>query len=77
MDKVSVLYTHFINTINQNPVVQTLLADQPFRFGERRTAGEGCRARTSIRMVGYVFEPTPKVVLDACCPITFNIRFSR
>src|SRR5436305_7004600 len=32
VDKVSVVYTHFINTINQRPTVQTLL---PIDHGER------------------------------------------
>ena len=32
VDKVSVLYTHFINTINQRTVVQTLLPISSFRF---------------------------------------------
>src|SRR6476661_9140789 len=30
VDKVSVLYTHFINTVNQKPVVQTLLPISAF-----------------------------------------------
>src|SRR5256885_11650421 len=32
VDKVSVLYTHFVNTINQTPVVQTLLPISDFNL---------------------------------------------
>src|SRR5438046_6281562 len=34
VDKVSVLYTHFINTINQQPVVQTLLPISDFTLAK-------------------------------------------
>ncbi len=33
VDKVTVLYTHFVNTINQKPVAQTLLPIDRFAFG--------------------------------------------
>ena len=43
VDKVSVLFTHFINTINQKPVVRTLLPISSFELsaaagGERDSA---------------------------------------
>ena len=41
MDKVSVLYTHFINTINQRPVVQTLLPISSFDLPKARSRS-GC-----------------------------------
>jgi F-type H+-transporting ATPase subunit gamma len=66
VDKVSVLYTHFINTINQKAVVQTLLPISDFNLvqGEQaETSAEGADP-----MVGYVFEPSPEAVLDVMLP---------
>ena len=64
VDKVSVLYTHFINTISQRTVVQTLLPisgfDLPKKHGE---ADEGVDP-----MLGYVFEPNAAAVLDSMLP---------
>src|SRR2546421_6802144 len=55
VDKVSVLYTHFINTINQKPVVQTLLPISRFDLPK----GEGKEGTTDDvdPMLGYIFEP--------------------
>src|SRR5207244_11900318 len=36
--KVSILYTHFINTINQRPVVETLLPISSFDLPKRESA---------------------------------------
>jgi F-type H+-transporting ATPase subunit gamma len=66
VDKVSVLYTHFINTINQRPVVQTLLPISSFDLPQREPA-ESAR-ETWDPMLGYVFEPTAEIVLDAMLP---------
>jgi F-type H+-transporting ATPase subunit gamma len=67
VDKVSVLYTHFINTINQKPVAQTLLPISPFDLP--KTAGAGETAGGSADpMLGYLFEPTPEAVLDVMLP---------
>ena len=67
VDKVSVLFTHFVNTINQRPVVQTLLPISDFgaaQTAEDKVAGEEHRDP----MGGYLFEPTPEVVLDFMLP---------
>jgi F-type H+-transporting ATPase subunit gamma len=66
VDKVSVLYTHFINTITQKPVVQTLLPISSFDLpqGEAKESGESA----GDPMVGYTFEPTPEAVLDVMLP---------
>jgi len=66
VDKVSVLYTHFINTINQLTTVQTLLPISSFDLpkGEATKAeGEGVDP-----MLGYVFEPNAEGVLDSMLP---------
>ena len=66
VDKVSVLYTHFINTVNQRSVVQTLLPISAFDLpkGEK---GEGATEDIDP-MLGYVFEPSAELVLDAVLP---------
>lgn len=62
VDKVSVLYTHFINTINQRPTVQTLLpisaSDLPQVDNES----------TTDPLLGYIFEPTAERVLEGMLP---------
>jgi F-type H+-transporting ATPase subunit gamma len=68
VDKVSVLYTHFINTISQRTVVQTLLPissfDLPKKHGESaESADEGVDP-----MLGYIFEPNAAGVLDVMLP---------
>ncbi len=66
VDKVSVLYTHFINTINQKPVVRTLL---PISSFDLTAKSEGVASDESgDPMIGYVFEPTPEAVLDIMLP---------
>jgi F-type H+-transporting ATPase subunit gamma len=71
VDKVSVLYTHFINTVNQKPVVQTLLPISAFDLPKGEKA-EGA-AEDVDPMLGYVFEPSAELVLDAVLP--YYIQF--
>jgi len=62
VDKVSVLYTHFINTINQRPTVRTLLpidhSDLPKNESES----------ASDPLLGYIFEPSAERVLESMLP---------
>src|SRR6187399_2274910 len=67
VDKVSVLYTHFINTINQKPLVQTLLPITEFHvmgLAPDSSATDG----SNDPMGGYLFEPTAEAVLDVILP---------
>ena len=66
VDKVSVLYTHFINTISQRSVVQTLLPISSFDLPKSETAQAESEAHDP--MIGYVFEPNAEVVLDSMLP---------
>jgi len=66
VDKVSVLYTHFINTVNQRPVVQTLLPISAFDLPKGEKV-EGA-ADDVDPMLGYVFEPNAERVLDGVLP---------
>src|SRR2546428_10033021 len=67
VDKVSVLYTHFINTINQRPVVETLFPISSFDLPKSESA-EGATEDVDP-MLGYVFEPIAEVLLDATLPL--------
>jgi F-type H+-transporting ATPase subunit gamma len=67
VDKVSVLFTHFINTINQQPAVQTLLPISRFELPGRK-AEEGAPTETTDPMLGYIFEPSAEGVLDVMLP---------
>ena len=66
VDKVSVLYTHFINTINQRAVVQTLLPISGFDLPKAESS-EGAKEHVDP-MIGYVFEPNAETVLDVMLP---------
>ena len=66
VDKVSVLYTHFINTINQRSVVQTLLPISSFDLPKSESDE---KAKQDVDpMLGYVFEPNAETVLDMMLP---------
>jgi F-type H+-transporting ATPase subunit gamma len=66
VDKVTVLYTHFINTINQKPVVQTLLPISSFDLPKKHD--ESTEGEDVDPMLGYVFEPRAEAVLDVMLP---------
>lgn len=68
VDKVSVLFTHFINTINQKPVVRTLLPISSFELPQATSEGEAASQDGTDPMIGYLFEPTPEGVLDVMLP---------
>jgi F-type H+-transporting ATPase subunit gamma len=65
VDKVSVLYSHFINTVTQKPVGRTLL---PISSFDLPGGSEGEAAQSNDPMLGYTFEPTPEAVLDQMLP---------
>jgi F-type H+-transporting ATPase subunit gamma len=67
VDKVSVLYTHFINTISQKPVIRTLLPISNFELPKGSTEPAGGKNSTDP-MIGYVFEPNEETVLDNVLP---------
>ncbi len=67
VDRVSVLYTHFVNTINQKPIVQTVFPISDFAVpgAEGQPTAE---TTTTDPMSGYIFEPTAEAVLDVILP---------
>jgi F-type H+-transporting ATPase subunit gamma len=68
VDNVSVLYTHFINTIDQRAVVQTLLPISNFGLPKKHEKSAGDADEDVDPMLGYVFEPSAEVVLDIMLP---------
>jgi F-type H+-transporting ATPase subunit gamma len=67
VDKVSVLYTHFVNTISQRPTVRTLLPISSFDLPHAQT-GSAESKKDADPMPGYVFEPNEETVLDTVLP---------
>ncbi|MBA3960550.1 MAG: ATP synthase F1 subunit gamma [Chthoniobacterales bacterium] len=66
VDKVTVLYTHFVNTISQKPVAQTLLPISPFIFeAAQDTAAPNDAPGDPL---AYSFEPNADAVLDFILP---------
>jgi F-type H+-transporting ATPase subunit gamma len=67
VDRVSVLYTHFVNTINQKPTTRTLLPISNFEVAQAEQVGAN-GANGADPMSGYIFEPSPEGVLDVMLP---------
>ncbi len=66
VDKVTVLYTHFVNTISQKPVAQTLLPISPFIF--EAAPDMAAPNDASGDPLAYSFEPNADAVLDFILP---------
>jgi F-type H+-transporting ATPase subunit gamma len=66
VDKVTVVYTQFINTINQQPVLRTLLPISSFDLAKGEPV-EGGKEDVDL-MATYIFEPNAEVVLDVMLP---------
>ena len=71
VDKVSVLFTHFINTISQRAVVQTLLPISSFDLPKGASNEE--TKQDLDPMLGYVFEPKAEELLGVVLP--YYIQF--
>src|SRR5215470_3371137 len=71
VDKVSVLFTHFINTISQRAVVETLLPISSFDLPKGASTDEAKQAVDP--MLGYVFEPKAEELLGVVLP--YYIQF--
>jgi F-type H+-transporting ATPase subunit gamma len=73
VDKVSVLFTHFVNTINQKPTVRTLLPISQFDLPQNSVAAEAAEG-AGDPMIGYMFEPAPEAVLDIMLPYYLHFQ---
>ena len=67
VDKVTVVYTRFVNTLNQVATVRTLLPISPFDLPGEKNAPAAVENK-AINGFGYIFEPGPTEVLDAILP---------
>src|SRR5205814_10438588 len=67
VDKVSVLFTHFINTINQRPTVRVLSPISAFDLPQNSVADASAESNGDP-LIGYTFEPAPEAVLDIMLP---------
>jgi F-type H+-transporting ATPase subunit gamma len=71
VDKVSVLFTHFINTISQHAVIQTLLPISSFDLPKGASTEQANQDLDP--MLGYVFEPRAEELLGVVLP--YYIQF--
>jgi F-type H+-transporting ATPase subunit gamma len=68
VDRVSVLFTHFVNTISQKPTVRTLLPISNFEVAQAEAGDAKSTDGSSDPMGGYIFEPSAERVLDVMLP---------
>ncbi|MFT4547813.1 MAG: F-type H+-transporting ATPase subunit gamma [Pseudoalteromonas tetraodonis] len=82
IDKVTVAFTNFINTISQEPYIATLLPVSAIQMTQKR-AYEGVSDDDDVSDVysaadsnygGYIFEPSPGAVLDNILPHYINYQ---
>ena len=71
-DKVSVLFTHFINTISQRAVVQTLLPISSFDLPKSASTEQANQDLDP--MLGYVFEPKAEELLGVVLPYYIHFQ---
>jgi F-type H+-transporting ATPase subunit gamma len=72
VDKVSVLFTHFINTISQRAVAQTLLPISSFDLPKGASTEE--TKEDLDPMLGYVFEPKAEELLGVVLPYYIQLQ---
>jgi len=78
-DKVSVVFTKFINTLRQEPVIATVLPVQQVSGdveGDSAAAAHGMSSEEKIKDAfrDYTFEPSPAAVLEALLPLYINYQ---
>jgi F-type H+-transporting ATPase subunit gamma len=65
-DKVSVLYTKFVNTLTQAPTIRTLLPISPQIIGKGEPAAD--EAKPGEDLTDYIYEPNAVEVLNNILP---------
>jgi len=68
VDKVTVLYTKFINTLTQQPTVRTLLPISPFDMPVAEEKTEAEKIDEALNQNDYLYEPSPEEVLGSILP---------
>jgi F-type H+-transporting ATPase subunit gamma len=82
IDKVTVAFTNFINTISQEPYIATLLPVSEIKMTQKRSfegVGKGDDVSEVYHEVdtnsgGYIFEPSANVVLENILPHYINYQ---
>lgn len=68
VDKVSIAYTRFVNTLTQVPTVRVLLPISPTDLPDNE------KEKGPVNKFGYIFEPDETSVLDAILPEYLNFQ---
>jgi F-type H+-transporting ATPase subunit gamma len=68
VDKVTVLYTKFVNTLTQQPTVRTLLPISPFDIPVAEEKTEADQIDEALNQNDYLYEPSPAEVLGSILP---------
>ena len=69
VDKVTVAYTRFVNTLTQQPTLRTLLPISPFDLpGAKEEKDAALATNAQANHFGYIFEPSAEQVLDSILP---------
>jgi len=74
VDRVDVLYTNFISTLNQKPEVRTLLPVGEIRALDADVAGAGTGEALQVSGVEYQFEPDASAVFGSLLPHYINFQ---
>ncbi|MDF1853322.1 MAG: ATP synthase F1 subunit gamma [Verrucomicrobiales bacterium] len=82
--QVKVAFTNFINTMRQDPMIETLLPISPIDLGQDKDFGgmgyghqpepADLPADPHPEYGGYIFEPSPSAVLDSTVPQYVNYQ---
>lgn len=69
---IRVVFSNFINTIRQEPHIETLLPISPIELGTKKAfdnlAGDAPGEASGLECSGYLFEPSTRSVLDTVVP---------
>lgn len=74
VDRVDVLYTNFISTLNQKPEVRPLLPLGELKALEAGVGGENTGEALAASGIEYLFEPGAATVLGALLPHYLNFQ---
>jgi len=76
-DRITVAFTNFVNTLNQEPWVSQLLPIDAAKLAEKQDyegVSKGEKLETSAASADYIFEPAPEEVLNTLLPLYVNFQ---
>jgi F-type H+-transporting ATPase subunit gamma len=68
VDKVTILYTKFVNTLTQTPTIRTLLPISPFELPAKGEKSEAGQLAETLDQNDYLYEPSPMELLGSILP---------